>query len=428
MSHLKELKIFVASPGEVEKERTIIDGIINELNDTISKTYNLYLRINKWEKVTPEMGRPQEVINKQIKPNECDIFIGVLWTKFGSKTGNNSAISANQFYSGTEEEFELAYNTYKDKGFPFIMFYKSDIKKEISGIDPSQLQKVKNFFKRFKQAGKTPGIYSSYTSLDEFSNKIRHDLLVCIDKLFPVKYDEENPILSEYYNKNGFVKLFLPQNNSARTINKLQILRQAKFINLIAETGHAYLALTGHRYRDEIEQLLKSNFSFKIILSNPFSISGLLKSFSDAHYNSETIINLLNLNKQDVIVSNLTKLFNDSKWFNFKFKNSLEGYKLMKEKYPDFIHLKFTKLDIPASIAVTDKYAFFEPYLNINTKERDQKDMMTFDIQVSNESRLYHHLNDYFNSFWELSEEIDIRNVDIEPEINNLLNYLNFKK
>ncbi|HEY5123860.1 MAG TPA: DUF4062 domain-containing protein, partial [Ignavibacteria bacterium] len=88
MSLQKEIKVFIASPDEVITERRIIEDIINELNDTFAKLLNINLKAIKWEqKVIPQMGRPQQVINEQIKPNECSIFIGILWTKFGSRTG-----------------------------------------------------------------------------------------------------------------------------------------------------------------------------------------------------------------------------------------------------------------------------------------------------------------------------------------------------
>ncbi|HEY5125621.1 MAG TPA: hypothetical protein VIK14_17980, partial [Ignavibacteria bacterium] len=326
--------------------------------------------------------------------------------------------------SGTEEEFELAYNSFKDKGSPYIMFYRSYRQTEISNIDPNQLQKVNSFFKRFKYDGKTPGIYSTYTSIEEFTNKIRHDLIVSIDKLFPNKYDEDNPVLSEYYRKNGFVKLFLPQNNSVRTINKSQVLSQAKYVNLIAETGHAYLASISHRYRDIIEKLLKNNCEMKVVLSNPFSVSGVLRSFSEEHLNNSKINEILKLNNKKESIDILIKLIKKSKWFNIKLMNSLDGYRIMKEKYQDLIQLKFTKLDIPASIAITDNNAFFEPYLNININERTQKEMMTFDMQVTSESHLYRHLIDYFNSFWDISEEINLQNINAKNEITLLFDYL----
>lgn len=425
MGTVKEIKIFIASPDEVNEEREKIEEIINELNDTISKSYSIHLKIITWEKnVAPQMGRPQEVVNEQIKPDESDIFIGILWTKFGSKTGIKSSIESNQLNSGTEEEFEIAYNSLKNKGFPYIMFYRSNRQKRIDLIDPSQLQKVNSFFRRFKHDGKTPGIYSIYANIEDFSSKIRHDLLVSIDKIFPSKDDDDNPTLSNFYQNSGFNKLFLPQNNSARTINKNQVLSQAKYINLIAETGHAYLASIAHRYRDVIENLLKNNCEVKIILSNPFSVSGLLRTFSECQVNCNDVEEVLNTKNIDDAINYLSKLYDKSNWYRIKLLNSIEGYNIIKDKYGDLIKLKFTKLDIPASIAITDNNAFFEPYLNINIRERTQKDMMTFDIQITNKSYLYQHFKNYFKYFWDISSELDLYKIDQKDEIQRLINFL----
>lgn len=55
----------------------------------------------------------QDVVNRQI--GDFDLFVGVMWKRFGSPT--------KRAESGTEEEFERAYATYKEFGKPRIMFY-----------------------------------------------------------------------------------------------------------------------------------------------------------------------------------------------------------------------------------------------------------------------------------------------------------------
>ncbi|MYD31374.1 MAG: DUF4062 domain-containing protein, partial [Nitrospira sp. SB0661_bin_20] len=60
----------------------------------------------RWEtRTTPGFGKdPQDVINKQIS-DAYDIFIGIMWTRFGTPTPRAG--------SGTEEEFLRAYDRYK---------------------------------------------------------------------------------------------------------------------------------------------------------------------------------------------------------------------------------------------------------------------------------------------------------------------------
>ena len=87
MSETRNLvRIFIASPSDVQKERGIADTVVNELNTTIGDTYNIRLETKKWENNTyPAIGEyPQDVINEQI--GDYDIFVGIMKHKFGSPT------------------------------------------------------------------------------------------------------------------------------------------------------------------------------------------------------------------------------------------------------------------------------------------------------------------------------------------------------
>ena len=81
------LKVFVASPGDVVEERRILEDVINEFNMTWGDTHELGLELVKWETHTrPGFGDDaQDVINKQIA-DEYDIFLGIMWGRFGSPT------------------------------------------------------------------------------------------------------------------------------------------------------------------------------------------------------------------------------------------------------------------------------------------------------------------------------------------------------
>ncbi len=51
----------------------------------------------RWETHTaPEYGtRPQEVINRAIV-DECDLLVGIFWTRIGSHTGNGRKRNARR--------------------------------------------------------------------------------------------------------------------------------------------------------------------------------------------------------------------------------------------------------------------------------------------------------------------------------------------
>ena len=83
---VRKVRVFVASPGDVDAERNTLPTVVQELNTTIAPHKNCFLELVRWEThCTPEMGRPQGVINAQI--GRYDIFLGIMWKRFGSPTG-----------------------------------------------------------------------------------------------------------------------------------------------------------------------------------------------------------------------------------------------------------------------------------------------------------------------------------------------------
>jgi hypothetical protein len=96
-------KIFLASPSDLYDERNLAEEVVEELNLSAFNNSNIKIELVKWEThANPDIGEyPQQVINKDIG-SDYDIFIGLLWSKFGKPTENYS--------SGTEEEFYNAYS------------------------------------------------------------------------------------------------------------------------------------------------------------------------------------------------------------------------------------------------------------------------------------------------------------------------------
>lgn len=165
------LNVFLASPSDVSSEREVIQNIINELNKTWSKNLNLRLELLRWETdVVPSFGEsPQDVINQQIG-SDYDIFIGLLWSRFGMPT--------KDYESGTEEEFYRAYELYnKGKDIDLLIYFKND-PISLEDIDPHQIQKIKAFKQTMQNLG---GIYG-ITSDDNFEGKLRSHLLIIIQK------------------------------------------------------------------------------------------------------------------------------------------------------------------------------------------------------------------------------------------------------
>jgi hypothetical protein len=156
--------LFVASPGDVEDERDRLEEIIRELNITWSREFGIRLELIRWEThAYPGIGEDaQAVINEQI-PADHDLFIGIMWCRYGTPTGRAG--------SGTIEEFQLAKSRYdKEPASIRLMFYFKDTPVPPSKLDLDQLAKVAAFRKSLGNEG---ALYWTFSTLAEFDKLLR---------------------------------------------------------------------------------------------------------------------------------------------------------------------------------------------------------------------------------------------------------------
>jgi tetratricopeptide (TPR) repeat protein len=93
-----EYKVLIASPGDLQAQRNVARDTVLRWNESHSAR-QVVLTPVMWERdSTPEMGdRAQAILNHQIV-DDCDVAIGMFWTRLGTPTG--AALS------GTVEELE----------------------------------------------------------------------------------------------------------------------------------------------------------------------------------------------------------------------------------------------------------------------------------------------------------------------------------
>lgn len=161
-----ELDVFVSSPDDVNDEKIALEEIVSELNNRWINDVGIRLNLIRWDTYChPSMGSdPQAIINEQIGDN-YDIFMGILWKKFGTPTPRAG--------SGTVEEFNKAYERYCENPESVeIMFYFKSTPVSPSELDPTQLGLIKTFRDNLGKQG----LYWTYNSLDEFKMFVRQHL------------------------------------------------------------------------------------------------------------------------------------------------------------------------------------------------------------------------------------------------------------
>lgn len=177
-SQITKYKILIASPSDIVKEREVIPEIIKDWNDEHSDYYGVELKSLLWEiDATPEMGKPaQDVINEQLV-KDCDILVGIFWTRLGTRTGKAE--------SGTVEEIEEALKDGKS-----VLLYFSSVPIIPTSINAEQLTKLSKFRERCEHEQR--GLIASYSSIDEFKKKLRMHITQKINSIHKIKVSTDS--------------------------------------------------------------------------------------------------------------------------------------------------------------------------------------------------------------------------------------------
>ena len=164
---MEKFTVFVASPSDVGKERDILEKVIKEVNLTHGTPLGYELQLWRYEdNAFASAGKPQVVINSIAKPYQ--LFIGIMWKRFGTPT--------QSYGSGTEEEYNKAYEAWQKNEVIDIMFYFCKKPVALDSLereeDREQLGKVVNF----KKAMNSKSFVWNYNNPKDFEEIIRKHL------------------------------------------------------------------------------------------------------------------------------------------------------------------------------------------------------------------------------------------------------------
>jgi serine/threonine protein kinase len=201
----RTIRVFVSSPGDVQKERKLADNLIRsvaaEFGVRVSVTYSNLLRSNEilstalesddgtlllcpyfWEY---QRFRPDEGYQEQIpNPAEFDLVICILWSRLGTQLAPKFVLpDGSRPRSGTDYEIAWAlHQSNQTRGVPALHVYRNrstphfplepeDRYKEL--VD--QWRSLKDFFARWEKnsEGHFVGALNNYLTLDEFEDLFR---------------------------------------------------------------------------------------------------------------------------------------------------------------------------------------------------------------------------------------------------------------
>jgi ubiquinone/menaquinone biosynthesis C-methylase UbiE len=173
---VRRIRVFVSSPNDVRAERDLLDTVVDEINRTMGDAGSFVLQLFKWERnVIPQIDQtPQGVIDNQMP--DCDVYLGILRTRFGTPTGN--------YGSGTEQEFCAALERFNSQGKPWISFYFYSGPVQLrSREEREQYDKVCDFRDELERKGVVGRYKKTRGNQDAFLEQVRTNLIKLIPQL-----------------------------------------------------------------------------------------------------------------------------------------------------------------------------------------------------------------------------------------------------
>jgi len=162
------LKIFIASPSDVKRERQLADQVISDVDRVCRSTFGLRAECVKWEDLPPltpssDDGQIQDVIIRDLV-HKCHIFVLILNKRYGT-------VGPGQTISNTEREANTVLEMIDKKRSVTLLTYFHEYPKN---ADPGeQEKKVLDLRKRLEKRNL---FYQVYKNPDEFQRKCTHDL------------------------------------------------------------------------------------------------------------------------------------------------------------------------------------------------------------------------------------------------------------
>src|SRR5277367_4635558 len=189
----QHLRIFVSSPGDVDKEREIAQRVIRRLTAEFAGRIDVSGFF--WEY---EPKRLTKDFQEQIPPpSNFDVLVCILWSRLGTPLDpiKHKRTDGTPYSSGTEYEVENAVESFRERGAPDILVYinKTDptIKPRPKNEREQQLRQfdaLEEFVDRWTkdaQRGVLTGAFTTYKNLGQFESLLEEHLRKLVVQRLP---------------------------------------------------------------------------------------------------------------------------------------------------------------------------------------------------------------------------------------------------
>ncbi len=203
------LRVFLASPGDVNEERKVAQEVLDMLQYDLLFKPGVSLQIVAWDKPgndTPMRVTltPQTAIKQGLPlPSQCDIVLVLFWGRMGTPLPfpEYQKEDGSPYLSGTEWEFWEALKGERTSGSPITLVYRRTEPPRINITDRNQVAqfyKVQDFFEQFRD--KTTGALlagiNEYSDPENLRVKLTNHLRTIIYRLISeeqVEPEESKP-------------------------------------------------------------------------------------------------------------------------------------------------------------------------------------------------------------------------------------------
>lgn len=165
------LRLFVASPQDVQVERSMMPGAIESLNELLDSVLPVVVELWRWEvNATPAVGEPQALVNHEL--DKADIVLVIFWNRFGTL---NSAGT-----TGTQGEVLRALERWEQFSRPQVVMYFCQRPALLNSAEIEQ----RLMLLKFRDSLSSRVLARDYEKLEEFPLRVVVDLFTTINRLF----------------------------------------------------------------------------------------------------------------------------------------------------------------------------------------------------------------------------------------------------